>query len=37
MHPYPTAYEIEEMFASRDAPDVFHTYLDDGVDVTVVA
>ena len=34
--PYPTAYQIEEMFANRDVPNIFHTYLADPIDVTVV-
>ncbi len=34
--PYPTAYQIEEMFANRGVPDLFHTYLADPIDVTVV-
>lgn len=34
--PYPTAYQIEEMFANRDVPSLFHTYLADPIDVTVV-
>lgn len=34
--PYPTAYQIEEMFANRDVPSIFHTYLADPIDVTVV-
>ena len=34
--PYPSAYQIEEMFANRDVPDIFHTYLADPIDVVVV-
>lgn len=34
--PYPTAYQIEEMFANRDVPSLFHNYLADPIDVTVV-
>ena len=34
--PYPNAYQIEGIFANRDIPDVFHTYLADNIDVTVV-
>ena len=36
MSPYPTAYQIEEMFANRDNPTLFNTYLTDNVDVSVV-
>lgn len=36
MPTYPTAYQIEEMFANRGAPSIFHTYLADPIDVTVV-
>ena len=34
--PYPNAYQIEEMFASRDLPDIFNSYLADNFDATVV-
>ena len=34
--PYPTAYQIEEMFANRTATEVFNSYLADNVDVLVV-
>lgn len=34
--PYTSAYQIEEMFANRDVPDIFHTYLADPIDVVVV-
>ncbi len=34
--PYPNAYQIEEMFANRAVPNIFHTYLADPIDVTVV-
>ena len=34
--PYPNAYQIEEIFANRDNPNIFNTYLADSVDVTVV-
>lgn len=34
--PYPNAYQIEEMFANRDVPSIFNTYLADSVDVSVV-
>ena len=34
--PYPTAYQIEEMFANRGAPEIFNTYLADNVDVLVM-
>lgn len=34
--PYPNAYQIEEIFASRGSPDLFHTYLADNFDATVV-
>ncbi len=27
--PYPSAFQIEEMLANRDIPDIFHTYLAD--------
>ena len=30
--PYPTAYQIEEMFANRDVPNIFHNYLADPID-----
>lgn len=36
MSPYPTAYQIEEMFSNRARPDKFHQYLADPIDVTVV-
>ncbi len=31
-----TPDQIEEMFANRDVPAIFHTYLADPIDVTVV-
>ena len=34
--PYPTAYQIEEMFANRAATEVFNSYLADNVDVLVI-
>ena len=34
--PYPTAYQIEEMFANRGFPDIFNGYLADNVDVLVM-
>ncbi len=34
--PYPSAYQIEEMFANRLYTDVFNSYLADNVDVLVV-
>lgn len=34
--PYPNAYQIEEIFASRGSPDRFHSYLADDFDATVV-
>ena len=34
--PYPNAFQIEEMFANCDVPDIFHTYLADPIDVVVV-
>ena len=34
--PYPSAFQIEEMFANRDVPSIFHTYLADPIDVVVV-
>lgn len=34
--PYPTAYQIEEMFANRDVPSIFNTYLADNVDVVII-
>ena len=34
--PYPSANQIEEMFANRDVPSIFHTYLADPIDVVVV-
>ena len=34
--PYPSAYQIEEMFANRDVPDIFRTYLADSFNVVVV-
>ena len=33
---YPDAHRIEEMFANRGLPDVFHTYLADNFEATVV-
>lgn len=35
MPPYPTSDKIEEIFADRDLPDIFNTYLVDHVDVSV--
>ena len=34
--PYPTAYQIEEMFHNRDTPPIFNTYLADNPDITMV-
>ena len=34
--PYPNAYQIEEIFANRDVPNIFHKYLADPLDVVVV-
>lgn len=34
--PYPTAYQIEEMFANRLDHNTFHSYLADNPNVTVV-
>ena len=34
--PYPTRYQIEEMFHNRDTPRLFNTYLADKPDITVV-
>ena len=34
--PYPTAYQIEEMFANRVATEVFHSYFADNVDVLMI-
>ena len=34
--PYPTAYQIEEMFANRGNPELFNTYLAEPVDVLVM-
>lgn len=34
--PYPTTYQIEEMFANRGIPNVFKSYLAENVEVTVV-
>ena len=36
MSPYPTAYQIEEIFAARAQPDKFHEYMADPVDVEVL-
>ena len=36
MAPYPSVYEIEEMFSHRGHPSIFETYLADNLDVTVV-
>lgn len=36
MSPYPTSYQIEEIFSSRDNPSVFNAHLADNVDVSVV-
>ena len=34
--PYPTAHQIEEMFANRGHPEVFNSYLADTVDILVM-
>ena len=34
--PYPNAYQIEEICANRNVPDVFLTDLADHINVTVV-
>ena len=34
--PYPSAFQIEEILANRDVPNIFHTYLADPIDVVVV-
>ncbi len=34
--PYPNTFQMEEMFANRDVPSIFHTYLADPIDVVVV-
>ena len=34
--PYPNAYKIEEMFADRDVPNVFNSYLAENIDAIVV-
>lgn len=36
MSPYPNSYQIEEIFANRDVPNIFHKYLADPIDVVVV-
>ena len=36
MSPYPNAYQIEEIFATRTRPEKFHEYMADPVDVLVV-
>ncbi|KAG8531108.1 uncharacterized protein KY384_004465 [Bacidia gigantensis] len=36
MGPYPNAYQIEEIFATRTQPEKFHEYMADPVDVEVV-
>ena len=36
MSPYPTAYQIEEIFAARARPEKFHEYMAEQVDVEVV-
>ena len=36
MAPYPNAYQIEEIFATRTQPEKFHEYMAEPVDVTVV-
>lgn len=33
--PYPTAHQIEEMFANRGHPEIFNSYLAENVDVLV--
>lgn len=35
MSTYPTKDKIEEIFADRDIPDIFNSYLSDHVDVSV--
>ena len=35
--PYPTAHQIEEMFANRNVPSTFNTYLADNTDIVLVA
>ncbi|KAG8530273.1 uncharacterized protein KY384_004774 [Bacidia gigantensis] len=35
MSPYPTPYQIEEMFCNRNEEEIFHTYLADRIDVSV--
>lgn len=34
--PYPTAYQIEEMFANRGRPEIFNGYLAETCDVLVM-
>lgn len=34
--PYPTAYQIEEVFANRGHPEIFNSYLADTADVLVM-
>lgn len=34
--PYPTAYQIEEMFANRLVARIFNNYYADPVDITVI-
>lgn len=34
--PYPNTFRIEEIFATRDNPSIFNTYLADSIDVSVV-
>ena len=37
MSPYPTAYQIEEMFNNRQNESIFHTYFTNPVNVFVVS
>ena len=34
--PYPTAYQIEEVFTNRGHPEIFNSYLADTADVLVM-
>ena len=34
--PYPTPYQIEEMFANRLVASIFNTYYADRVDITII-
>ena len=34
--PYPTAHQIEEMFANRNVPSTFNTYFADNSDIVLV-